>query len=151
MTPRPIHEMGIALIKHFEGFSPVVYRDVAGKATIGYGHLLRDGEAWERLSEAEAEGLLRQDIAVAERAVSHLIRIPLTDNQFAALVSFTFNLGSGALQRSTLRQKINREEHGDVPRELMRWVWAGGRQNEGLKRRRKAECALYTGNLSTDF
>lgn len=143
MTRRRTHEAGIALIKHFEGFSPVVYLDVAGQATIGYGHLLREGEVLERISQAEAEDLLRQDVAVAERAVMKLIRAPLMDGQFAALVSFTFNLGSGALQRSTLRQKVNREEHEDVPAELMRWVWAGGRRIEGLKRRRKAEADLY--------
>ena len=72
-----------------------------------------------------------------------LIKIPLTDNQFAALVSFTFNLGGGALQRSTLRQKVNRKEHGEVPAEFMKWVRAGGRKLPGLIKRRAAEAALY--------
>ena len=57
----------------------------------------------------------------AENSVLRLIRVPLTDGQFDALVSFPFNLGGGALQRSTLRRKINREEHEEVPKELMRW------------------------------
>ncbi len=68
---------------------------------------------------------MRRDLVVAERAVLRLIRVPLTDGQFDALASFTFNLGSGALQRSTLRRKVNREEHTEVPAEFMRWVWAG--------------------------
>lgn len=140
---RHIHEAGLALIRHFEGFSPVVYLDAAGHATIGYGHLVREGEEWDTLSAAEAEDLLRQDVAVAERAVMRFIHGPLNDDRFAALVSFTFNLGAGALQRSTLRQKVNRGEHEDVPQELLRWVWADGRRLEGLRRRREAEGALY--------
>jgi lysozyme len=75
--------------------------------------------------------------------VLRLIAVPLTAGQFDALVSFTFNLGGGALQRSTLRRKVNREEHAAVPAELMEWVWAGGRKLKGLVRRREAEAALY--------
>ena len=69
--------------------------------------------------------------------------MPLTDGQFDALVSFTYNLGGGALQRSTLRGKINREEHAEIPEQFMRWVWAGGRKLKGLVRRRAAEAGLY--------
>ena len=72
-----------------------------------------------------------------------LVTVPLTDGQFDALTSFTFNLGGGALQRSTLRRKVNREEHSAVPGEFRRWVWAGGRKLKGLVRRREAEAALY--------
>lgn len=82
-------------------------------------------------------------MGTAERAVLRLISVPLTDGQFDALVSFTFNLGAGALQRSTLRRKVNREEHEDVPAEFLRWVWAGGRKLNGLIRRRRAEATLY--------
>ena len=84
--------------------------------------------------------------SIAERAVLRLIKVPLTDGQFDALVSFTFNLGSGALQRSTLRRKVNREEHEEVPAEFLRWVWAGGRKLRGLVRRRAAESVLYQTN-----
>lgn len=72
-----------------------------------------------------------------------LIQVPLNDNQFDALVSFTFNLGAGALQRSTLRRRVNREEHEVVPAEFRRWVWAGGRKLKGLVWRREAEAARY--------
>ena len=95
------------------------------------------------IDEAQAEELLRQDAQIAERAVLRLINVPLTDGQFDALVSFTYNLGGGALQRSTLRRKINREAHAEVPEQFMRWVWAGGRKLKGLVRRRKAEVTLY--------
>jgi len=91
----------------------------------------------------DVEELLRRDLGVAERAVLRLIRVPLADGQFDALASFTFNLGSGALQRSTLRRKVNREEHAEMPAEFMRWVWAGGRKRKGLVRRRAAEVGLY--------
>ena len=73
-----------------------------------------------------------------------LITVPLTDGQFDALTSFAFNLGGGALQRSTLRRKVNRGEHALVPAEFMKWVWAGGRQLKGLSRRREAKSRLYT-------
>jgi len=76
-------------------------------------------------------------------AVLRLIDVPLTDGQYDALVSFTFNLGAGALQRSTLRRKANREQHVEVPKQLMRWVWAGGRKLKGLIRRREAEALIY--------
>tara|TARA_B100001123_G_scaffold433417_1_gene558101 strand:+ start:4504 stop:4944 length:441 start_codon:yes stop_codon:yes gene_type:complete len=143
---RHITKEGLELIKQFEGFEPEVYLDAAGYPTIGYGHLIRkeEGNMYANgITEAAAEALLAKDVWSAERAVLRLIKVPLTDGQFDALVSFTFNLGSGALQRSTLRRKVNREEHNAVPREFRRWVWAGGRKLRGLMRRRKAEAALY--------
>lgn len=143
---RNITQNGLNLIKRFEGFEPEVYLDAAGLPTIGYGHLIRKGEhkMFENgISKVLAEELLAKDVQVAERAVLRLIDVPLTDGQFDALVSFTYNLGSGALQRSTLRRKVNREEHDEVPAEFMRWVWAGGRKLKGLARRREAEAVLY--------
>ena len=100
------------------------------------------------IDEEEAGDLLQRDVRWAERGVLRLIDVPLTDGQFDALVSFTFNLGTGALQRSTLRRKVNREEHAEVPREFMRWVWAGVIQLKGLVRRRCAEADFYL-SLST--
>ena len=145
---RHITQNGINLIKRFEGFEPEIYLDAAGLPTISYGHLIRKGEhkMFENgISEAAGEALLIKDVLLAEQAVLRLIHVPLRDGQFDALVSFTFNLGSGALQRSTLRRKVNREEHDEVPEQLMRWVWAGGRRLRGLVRRREAEAHLYTG------
>ena len=95
------------------------------------------------VTEDAAEALLRRDTAIAGRAVLRLIAVPLADRQFDALVSFTFNLGTGALQRSTLRRKVNREEHADVPAEFLKWVWGGGRKLLGLMRRRESESHLY--------
>jgi lysozyme len=143
---RHVSQQGLALIKRFEGFSPTIYLDAAGLPTIGYGHLLRPGEAEmfaRGISEEAGIALLIKDVQKAEQAVLRLVHVPLSEGQFDALVSFTFNLGSGALQRSTLRRKVNREEHADVPPEFMRWIWAGGKKLKGLVRRRAAEAALY--------
>tara|TARA_R110000823_G_scaffold203424_1_gene334325 strand:- start:9349 stop:9816 length:468 start_codon:yes stop_codon:yes gene_type:complete len=145
---RHISQEGLDLIKRFEGFSPTIYICPAGYPTIGYGHVVRNDQK-DRFSDGidqeQGEELLRRDAQVAERAVLRLITVPLTDGQFNALVSFTFNLGSGALQRSTLRRKVNRAEHDEVPDQLIRWVWAGGKKLKGLVRRRKQEARLYSG------
>ena len=144
---RHITDQGLDLIKRFEGFSPTVYACPAGWPTIGFGHVVREFEREQfetGIDEDAGAALLRCDVGIAERAVLRLIRIPLDDGHFDALVSFTFNLGAGALQRSTLRRKVNREEHGAVPAEFRRWVWAGGRRSAGLARRRDAEIDRYT-------
>lgn len=143
---RHITQAGLDLIKRFEGFSHIVYICPAGYPTIGYGHVVKLQER-ERfasgITREQAEALLRQDVQTAERAVLRLIAVPLTDGQFDALVSFTFNLGAGALQRSTLRRKVNRRDHVNVPAEFRKWVWAGGRKLVGLILRRGAEIVRY--------
>jgi lysozyme len=147
---RHVTDMGLALIKRFEGFSAKPYLCPAGWWTIGFGaiHGL-DGQpvtaTTPPVTEEEAETLLRRDVAVAERAVLRLITVPLANGRFDALASFAFNLGGGALQRSTLRRRVNREEHADVPGEFRKWVWGGGKRLPGLVWRRKAEVILYSG------
>lgn len=141
---RHITEDGLRMIRRFEGFSAVPYLCPAGYLTVGYGHVVKNPTAFRQpITEDEAVRILSVDVETAERAVLRLISVPLTDGQFDALVSFTFNLGAGALQRSTLRRKVNREEHEDVPAEFLRWIWAGGKKLNGLIRRRQAEAALY--------
>ncbi|MDP3651117.1 MAG: lysozyme [Rhodoferax sp.] len=143
---RHITDVGLCLIKRFEGFSPTIYICPAGYPTIGYGHVVLPKERArfsDGISEEEGVELLRLDAQIAEAAVVRLIRVPLTDGQFDALVSFTFNLGAGALQRSTLRKQINRCAHEEVPDELLKWVWAAGRRLPGLVSRRNAEALRY--------
>lgn len=150
MSMRSITDAGLNLIKRFEGFSPTIYICPAGHPTVGFGHVVLPGEQTRfdgGLIREEAAELLRRDVRIAESAVLRLITSPLADGQLDALVSFTFNLGAGALQRSSLRKKVNRGEHGDVPVELMKWVWSAGRKLPGLMRRRKAEGALYSAAL----
>ncbi len=141
---RHASEDGLRLIRRFEGFSAVPYLCPAGYLTVGYGHVVKNPDAFRQpITEDEATEILMVDVETAECAVLRLISVPLTDGQFDALVSFTFNLGAGALQRSTLRRKINSEEHEDAAAEFLRWVWASGRKLNGLIRRRQAEAALY--------
>ncbi len=141
---RHVTARGLNLIKQFEGFSSIVYMCPAGYPTIGYGHLVKSGEDFGGgINRQQAELLLRRDVQVAERVVLRLINVPLTDGQFDALTSFTFNLGAGALQRSTLRRKVNCEEHDEVPDEFKRWVYVRGRKLSGLVKRRQLEAKIY--------
>lgn len=125
------------------------YHDAAGFPTVGWGHLLSrtawaDLSAWPPLSVAQCEALLAVDLEhKAERPVARLIAWPLSQGQFDAMASFAFNVGAGALQRSTLRQKLNRGEVAEVPGELMRWTRAGGRVLRGLVRRRFDEAVMF--------
>jgi lysozyme len=143
---RHITENGLKFIQGFEGFSSTIYLDAAGLSSIGYGHLILPHEKSSfknGISLAEAEPLLKQDLAIAEKTVARLIKIHLNNSQFDSLVSFTFNVGAAALQRSTLRRKVNHNEHEQVPAEFMKWVYAGGKRIPGLIKRRMLEAKLY--------
>lgn len=141
-----ISHRGLSLIRQYEGFSAVPYWCPAGYRTIGYGHVVLPGEVWDRpLTEEEATGLLREDVRIAEQAVLRQIRYLKGQSAFDALVSFTFNLGEAALQRSRLRLAVNRRDDADTAAQWGRWVYAGGKVLGGLVARRKAELALYMG------
>jgi len=140
--PANVSDAGTNLIKRFEGCRLTAYRCSAGVLTIGWGST-QDVQENMTITQAEADERLERDIAKARASVLRLITEPLNQNQLAALTSFVFNLGGGALQRSTLRQIINRGEHDRVPDELMKWCWAGGRKLKGLILRRAAEGDLY--------
>jgi lysozyme len=151
LTPTPkgrkTNQAGIDLIKKWEGKENEAYRDPVGIWTIGYGHTADAGppypKAGMRISDKEAEELLKKDLGQYERAVEELVKVPLTDNQFAALVSFTYNLGAGNLKKSTLLKKLNAGDYEAVPAELAKWVNAGGKKLEGLVNRRKKEADLW--------
>lgn len=136
---------GVELIKRFEGFSSKPYICPAGVWTIGYGSTRAVTKNTPPISEGQASALLMRELRRYEQSVENLIHVPLTQWQFDALVSFTYNLGGGVLQRSTLRRKVNREQHEDVPHEFLKWVWAGGRRLKGLVARRQAEAEMYSG------
>ena len=143
-----ISEQGLALIRQFEGFRAHRYRDAAGLLTIGYGHLLKRDELVAfalGIDESAARTLLSADVVKAELAVNRLINVALLQCQFDALVSFTFNLGAAVLQRSTLRAVLNRGGYEAVPKQLLRYRWAGGRPVAGLLRRRQVEARVFAG------
>ena len=151
-SPRAICREGIDLIKSFEGFSATVYICPAGWPTVGYGHVVTDadraaGRFAQPLSREEGEALLAADLPAYEMAVCRLIEVPLHDYCFAALTSFTFNLGPGALQASTLRRLINEGRIAEAPPQFDRWVFAGAQKLPGLVRRRKMSRALFEAGL----
>jgi lysozyme len=132
------------IIKHFEGYSPIIYQDAAGYDTIGFGHLIKPGEKIEEplLGEA-AKRLLLQDVKPKAAAVNARVSVRLFQGQFDAVLSWTYNLGEGALKSSTMLKKINAARHDEVPGQMKRWNRAGGKVLKGLARRREAEAALY--------
>jgi lysozyme len=137
-----ICDAGIALVKQFESFSARVYADVGGKPTIGWGHLIKKGEVFDRLTESEATALLCRDLEWAEACVSDCVDAPLTQNQFSACVSLIFNIGCAAFKGSTLLKRINA---GDpkASDEFRKWCKVGQNQVTGLLRRRIAEQLLF--------
>lgn len=137
-----INQTGLDLIKRFEGLETKAYRCPAGILTIGYGHTtgVKEGDT---CTPEQAEAWLREDCQVAELTVSANVNVPLNQNQFDALVSFIFNLGSGNFVKSTLLKKLNTSDYRGAADELDRWVNAGGRKLPGLVKRRAAEKALF--------
>ncbi len=134
---------GLEFIKNEEGCVLHVYRDPAGYPTIGVGHLIKPGETFDTITEEEALQLLARDLAVAENAVNQMVRVPLIQNQFEALVSFVFNVGSGNFQKSTLLKLLNQGHYDAVPGELAKWRKAGGQVLPGLVARRRREGELW--------
>lgn len=130
------------LIKRFEGLRLTPYYCSAGILTIGYGHT-SGVKMGMRITEEEAEILLEADLGAAEMAVGRLVQVSLTDNQFAALVSFVFNLGSGRLASSTLLRKLNAGDYEGAAGQFGKWVFGGGRKLPGLITRRESERQLY--------
>lgn len=138
-----ISQSGIDKIKRHEALRLEPYQDEAGKWTIGYGHLLLPGEWFDRIDEAKAEELLRQDLAIAEQAIKKLVKVTLNQNQYDALVSFVFNVGVGNFSRSTLLKKINLGDYAGAVAEFPRWKYAGGKESNILITRRKREQQLF--------
>jgi lysozyme len=161
-----VSEKGIKLLKHHEGFRKKPYQCAAKIWTIGYGHALypeqmkipstpegmerrkafplkyADNRVW---SVEEIDALLVKDVVRFERAVERFISVPLRQHEFDALISATYNLGPGWLQRSQVRQKINRGDKKGAMESLRKYNKAGGKVLRGLDNRRKDEEALFMG------
>lgn len=143
-------QKGIDLIKSFEGWYAAPYKDPIGIATIGYGFTYYPGTRRKvtmqdpALTKQQGEDMLREVLVTYENDVLRLVKAPLNQNQFDALVSFTFNLGGGSLAKSTLLNKINKNPcDPSIRAEFAKWRLAGGKVLAGLVRRRKAEADLY--------
>lgn len=151
MKVREIPKIAIDFITKEEGCVLHIYRDVAGYPTIGVGHLIRKGEDFSQgLTQEGAEELLRKDLLYTAASIMRLITVPLSDNQYSALLSFTFNVGTGALQASTLRSKLNREEYAGASEEFQKWCWAGGKKLKALYNRRIRERNLFLSGESNE-
>jgi GH24 family phage-related lysozyme (muramidase) len=148
--PGKTNAKGLRLIKAFEGLRLNAYLDAVGVWTIGYG-TTQGVQPGMRITEAQAEALLRKDLDRFEAAVNRLVKVPLNEDQFAALVAFTYNVGEGALETSTLLQLLNRRDIGGAADQFLRWDKGGGRTLAGLTRRRRAERALFLGENYTRF
>ncbi len=150
-----IPEAAITLAKRFEGFHRVPKHDPqraypyicpAGFWTIGFGHLCEPNHP--PITESEAEDYLTQDLQTALRATLQYCPVLATEpeGRLAAIVDFTFNLGAGRLQTSTLRRRINQRDWSSAAQELRRWIYGGGKVLPGLVTRREAEAAWLLRN-----
>ena len=134
---------GIELIKHFEGCELEAYKCAAGVWTIGYGHI-KGVTSDSVITQEQAEQMLVEELNEYEGYINNMVTMPLSQNQFDALVSWVYNLGGGNLKASTLLKVVNSGEFNGVPEQIMRWNKAGGKVLEGLTRRRQAEADLFS-------
>jgi len=144
-----ISDNGINLIKRFEGVRYKPYRCPAGLWTVGVGHLIGDGKQLpdsynKTFTEREVDELLRKDLARFERGVTMLFPVSyrFTQGAYDAILSFSFNLGLGALQRSTVRSALLRGDKTMAGESLLKYCRAGGKILKGLQLRRQAEHKL---------
>lgn len=140
----------IDMIKHHEGVRLRPYRCPAGLWTVGVGHLIGDGktlpDAWNRtFTMEEVNDILKEDLRRFERGVLRLCPNGLTQSRFDALVSFSFNVGLGNLQRSSVRMRHNRGDYAGAAEAFLMWTKAAGRVLPGLVKRRQDERSLYLG------
>jgi len=152
-------EHGLELLKQWEGFKNKVYNDSAGLPTIGVGHLLTKSELSSGkivingapvpydggLSDQQVLDLLSQDVTPAAQLITNKVTVPVNQNQFDALTSFTFNVGGAAFNGSTLLKLLNQGQFDQVPTQLRRWNKAGGKVVQGLVNRRENEIKLWNG------
>jgi lysozyme len=144
---------GLELVKEFEGLRLKAYKCPAAVWTVGFGHTSAAGDPVVTsglvITKAEAEEILKCDLVQYEDAVRKLVKVVLTQSQFDALVSFTYNVGEAQFSRSTLLKRVNAGRFDEVPAEFMKWIKGGGRELPGLVRRRRAEVKLWRG-MDTD-
>lgn len=138
-----VNQIAVDFIKEKESCRTSAYKDLGGVWTIGYGHTgpeVQEGLQW---SSSECEATLARDVEKVEEQVKALVKVPLNDNQMAALISFAYNLGVGALKRSELLSIINRADYLHASTGFMNWASVDGRRVKGLVKRRLEEALLF--------
>jgi lysozyme len=143
-----ISDVGLNLIKRFEGLRLTAYDDGVGVWTVGFGHT-KGVQPGDKITEEQATDFLRIDVAEASDAVARLVTVALSQNQRDALISLVYNIGSGAFEGSTLLRKLNAGDHAGAADEFTRWNKGGGRVLAGLVKRRAAERELFMSTMST--
>lgn len=148
-------DSGLKIITDFEGWFPKPYNDPVGHCTIGYGHLIHYGnctpadfQKWGSISRDSGWALLRKDLGPVEHDVAALVKVPITQAQFNALVSFAYNVGTHALAGSTLLRRLNHKDYHAAEEQFGQWVYADHKVFPGLVRRRKAEADLFSHGFS---
>lgn len=150
MAPRPIPPQALRLIKQFEGLRLFAYPDPATKAdpwTIGYGHTGPEVKQGLYITALQAEDYLIKDLAKFADKISKAVKVPINDNQYAALLSLVFNIGPTNFQSSTLLRLLNQGDYNGASEQFKRWDRAAGKVLEGLTRRRAAEAKLFSQSL----
>lgn len=139
---REINQTGLEIVKSFEGLFLEAYQDVVGVWTIGWGATegIRPGM---KITVAQAEELLKKELSKFETAVADFVKVKINDDQFSALVSFSYNVGANALFKSTLLQLLNQGKYQEAAEQFLRWDKAGPKSYLGLSRRRRAERSLF--------
>ena len=139
-----ISQEGISLIKKFEGCELEAYKCAAGVWTIGYGHT-KDVKEGDSILKEDAESMLVHELQEYCNDVDIAVKVDLKQNEFDALVSWTYNLGLTNLNSSTMLKVLNECKHNEVPAQMKRWNKASGQVKQGLVRRREAEALMFEG------
>jgi lysozyme len=143
MNPMEYSEAGLAKTKEFEGLRLNAYQDSGGVWTIGYGHTGKDVKRGMTITQEQADELLKKDVQWAVDCVNKAVTQAVNQNQFDAMVDFTFNVGCGAFRGSTLLRKLNADDSAGAAEEFLRWKFVKGVEVVGLLRRRQADRTLF--------
>lgn len=134
-------------VKQWEGRELKAYRCSANRLTIGYGHT-KGVQEGDEISPAEAEQLLVEDLTAIADDLNRLVNVPVSESQYIALLSLAFNIGGTALKKSALLFHLNHKRYDEAAEEFDKWIYAGGKVSEGLKRRRAAERKLFENDMA---
>lgn len=145
MKDLKVSSTGIGLILLFETWQHKAYDDGFGYVTIGVGHRRSKPQPNSTITSAQVWRLFVQDIKDVEAVIDEVVKVPLNSNEFDALVSFVFNVGSTAFRNSTLLKKLNANDRTGAAKQFERWCMVKGRVSNGLLKRRKFERQLFEG------
>jgi lysozyme len=133
----------VDFLKDFEAYREETYLDQGGLPTICYGHLIKPGETFGKMSEESCTDLLKKDLSRFEKAVNDYVSVDLTQNQYDALVSLSFNIGTNAFKNSTLLRKLNQGDYEGAAEQFDVWNKVNKKTSKGLVKRRAKERDIF--------